>query len=127
MITSIKEIDINFDFTTDARGYWQGIGVDPDSASPTLQRYQKLLWSKKLPNGDFMDLKEGCGSNYLYWKNFRFGSDSIINMYMHHKTPYILNLLQEIKNTINQCIKFKQSGMLKLLSESFAITQVQED
>ena len=34
---------------------------------------------------------------------------------------------KEIKNTINQCIKFKQSGMLKLLSESFAITQVQED
>ena len=34
---------------------------------------------------------------------------------------------KEIKNTINQCIRFKQSGMLELMSESFAITQIQED
>ena len=66
MITSIKEIDITFDFTTDTPNYWLGTGADPDNASPTLQRYQKLLWSKKLPNGETMDLVEGCGSNYLY-------------------------------------------------------------
>ena len=34
---------------------------------------------------------------------------------------------KEIKNALNQCIKFKESGMLEILSESFAITQVQED
>ena len=34
---------------------------------------------------------------------------------------------KEIKNTLNQCIRFKQSGMLELMSESFAITQIQED
>ncbi len=113
MITSIKEIDINFDFTTDTRDYWLGIGADPDSASPTLQRYQKLLWSKKLPNGETMDLSEGCGSNYLYWKNFRFGSDSIINMYMHHKSAYIQDLLLEIKNTITDYNKFRENYLRK--------------
>ena len=34
---------------------------------------------------------------------------------------------KEIKNALNQCIRFKQSGMLELMSESFAITQIQED
>ena len=34
---------------------------------------------------------------------------------------------KEIKNALNQCIRFKQSGMLDIMSESFAITQIQED
>lgn len=55
MITSIKEIDITFDFTTDSPNYGLCAGVDPDNASPTLKRYQKLLWSKKLPNRESMD------------------------------------------------------------------------
>ena len=33
----------------------------------------------------------------------------------------------EIKNALEQCIKYKDSGMLDILSESFAITQIQED
>ena len=47
MISTIKEIDVTFDFTTDTPNYWLNYEVDPDNASPTLQRYQKLLWSKK--------------------------------------------------------------------------------
>lgn len=106
MITSIKEIDITFDFTTDSPNYWSGIGVDPDNASPTLQRYQKLLWSRKLPNGEIMDLTEGCGYNYLHWKNFRFGSDSIVNMYTYHKNAHIQSLLKEVKKTITNYDQF---------------------
>jgi len=34
---------------------------------------------------------------------------------------------KEIKNALKQCIRYKQSGMLQLMSESFAITQIQED
>ena len=34
---------------------------------------------------------------------------------------------KEIKNALNQCIRYKQSGMLAIMSESFAITQIQED
>jgi hypothetical protein len=113
MITSIKEIDTNFDFTTDTLNYWEGADVDPDNASPTLQRYQKLLWSKKLPNGENMVLSEGSGSHYLYWKNFRFGSDSIINMYTHHKNVYIQNLLQEVKKTVTHYDEFIENYIKK--------------
>lgn len=83
-------IDINFDFTTDSPGYWDGFwekddgfgygGSDPDKASPTLRKYHQLLWSKELPKGEMMELKQGKWADYDYltWKDFRFGSDSII-------------------------------------------------
>ena len=37
------------------------------------------------------------------------------------------SIAKEIKNALNQCIRYKQSGMLDIMSESFAITQIQED
>ncbi len=56
-----NSIDITFDFRSDTPA-----GKDPDSFSPTLRKYHKLLWSKSLPNGkDFLldDSKDGI---YLY-------------------------------------------------------------
>jgi hypothetical protein len=50
-------LDIGFDFRTDAGG------KDPDSHSPTLRNYHRLLWSKPLPSGEFFDLSDslaGC-------------------------------------------------------------------
>ena len=44
-------IDISFDVFSDTPD-----GKDPDSYSPTLRRYHKLLWSKQLPNGEYFDL-----------------------------------------------------------------------
>ena len=43
-------------------------GKDPDSYSPTLRNYHKILWSKKLPNGLFFKL------------------DDTIPMRLHHKS-----------------------------------------
>ena len=50
-------IDTTFDFTSDTPHYWdnfwqngEGLGcgsVNPDSKSPRLKNYHKLLWSKK--------------------------------------------------------------------------------
>jgi len=57
-------IDIAFDFRTDARG------KDPDSHSPTLRRYHRLLWSKPLPSGARFDL-----------------SDTTPGVYLHHSSP----------------------------------------
>ena len=75
-------IDTTFDFTTDSPGYWDDFwnrndgmgagGSDPDNSSPMLREYHRLLWSKKLPNGEKMELKSGSGSNYLVWNDFRF-------------------------------------------------------
>ena len=65
-------IDITFDFRSDS------IGKDPDTYSPTLNAYHRALWSKKLPNGEMMDLRSGKAPFVLYWKDFCFTSDTII-------------------------------------------------
>ena len=44
-------IDINFNMFSDTPE-----GKDPDSYSPTLRSYHKILWSKKLPIGMMFDL-----------------------------------------------------------------------
>ena len=46
------KIDITFNVYTDANG------GDPDSTSPTLRYYHKMLWSKKLPNGEKLELTD---------------------------------------------------------------------
>lgn len=89
------DFDTSFDFTTDSPHYWDhfwennsGMGggtSDPDAASKTLQKYHQLLWSKRLPNGETMDLNIGKGPYYLTWKDFRFGSDSIVVSFRHSK------------------------------------------
>lgn len=53
-------------------------GKDPDIGSPTLRQYHRMLWSKKLPNGDTMQLTHDKGG-YLKWKDFEFGSDAMCN------------------------------------------------
>lgn len=100
-------IDIQFDFTTDIPKYWNnfwgnknGLGAgnsDPDTSSKTLQQYHQLLWSKKLPNGEHMDLSIGSGSNYLTWKNFRFGSDSITASFRYERYR---NMIEKVKNSV---------------------------
>lgn len=88
------EIDVRFNFIDDTPCFWNnfwkddygigGGGNDPDSASPTLQTYHSLLWSKPLPNGECMKLCVGNNNyNYLTWKNFRFGSDSILTSFRY--------------------------------------------
>ena len=98
-------IDIEFDFTTDSPRYWDGFwerndGLrygesNPDIVSPTLQKYHKILWGKPLPNGEVMDLKTGAGPYYLTWKNFRFGSDSIIVSLRYKKYRYMIDQVRE--------------------------------
>ena len=93
-------IDVSFDFTSDSPNYWDhywdnngGMGSgnsDPDSASKTLQKYHQLLWSKALPNGEYMDLCCGTGPHYLTWKDFRFGSDSIIVSFRYQKNRELI-------------------------------------
>ena len=76
-------IDVDFDFSTDAKG------GDPDSTSPTLRRYHKLLWSKPLPNGTLFDLRDDVSGAYLYHASdlgeFFLGSDAITHSYKSQK------------------------------------------
>ena len=100
-------INVNFDFTTDSPHYWDnfwsnngglgGSNCDPDSASKTMQKYHQELWSKQLPNGEYMKLK--CVDNgALEWTGFRFGSDSIIASFRYQKQQ---KLLKDVANSID--------------------------
>ena len=100
-------INVDFDFTSDTPGYWEGFWagnaglggskMDPDSASRTLQKYHQILWSRELPNGEVMDLQIGEGTDYLTWKDFRFGSDSIIASFRYEKCR---GLIEEVMKAV---------------------------
>lgn len=72
-------IDVGFDFRTDAAG------KDPDSHSPTLRRYHRLLWSKPLPSGEFFDLSGTTRGVYLHHRSalgeFFLSSDSVMQTF----------------------------------------------
>ena len=92
-----KIIDTNYSFTDDTPGFWKGYWddemghslVDPDLHSKTLKKYHKLVWSKKLPNGEYFDLTE-IKSNYLTWKQFRLSSDNITASFRYEKYRYMI-------------------------------------
>ncbi len=98
-------VDVNFDFTTDTPYYWDafwernnGLGAggnDPDALSKTLQKYHQVLWSKELPNGEMMGLSIGRGTDYLTWRDFRFGSDSITAGFRYNKYKPMLERIAQ--------------------------------
>ena len=81
-------IDTAFNFYSDSNG------SDPDSASPRLRRYHKMLWSKPLPNGEALSLAETRAGAYLYHKSedveLFLGSDAITHSYRNHKRKHWL-------------------------------------
>lgn len=97
----MKTIDINKNITEDNPKYWNGYwdqnnGLggtdwDPDTRSKTLREYHRILWSRQLPNGEFMQL-----SKDLSWNNMKFGSDSIIVSFRYKNQP----LAEEIKTAL---------------------------
>lgn len=113
-------IDINFDFTLDTPQFWDSywdkdnlLGYsshDPDIESKTLQLYQKLLYSKQLPNGSYMRLTEGLGANYLTWDNFRFGSDVIITSFRFVRNR---KMIEKVANAIDDWHTYIESYMRK--------------
>ena len=101
------KIDVNFDFTTDTPNYWGNYCYDnllgrsdkpckdPDSCSQTMKQYHQILWSKPLPNGENMNLEFGKGRDYLNWKSFRFGADSICASFRYKKLCHILEQVND--------------------------------
>ena len=91
-------IDTNFDVNTDTKG------GDPDSTSPTLRKYHKILWSKPLPNGKTFDLSGNKNGFYLYHKSelgeFFLGSDAITHSYKNHKRKNWL--IKQIPNEVEE-------------------------
>ncbi|MBR4326986.1 MAG: hypothetical protein IKP73_15835 [Bacteroidales bacterium] len=86
----LSDIDVNFDFTSDTPKFWDHFwdgdglgrgGADPDAKSKTMQNYHRLIYSRVLPNGEKMELKND--STCLYWNNIWFGNDSITATFRH--------------------------------------------
>lgn len=75
-------IDVTFDFRTESGT------KDSDSHSPTLRSYHQILWSKQLPSGATLELREDA-KKYLLAKTpsgeMRLTSDSITNSLSGHK------------------------------------------
>lgn len=92
------KIDTTFNFYSDANG------KDPDSYSPTLKIYHKMLWSKSLPNGKLFTLTDTKSGEYLYHNSdlgeYKLGSDAITHSYKFHKNK--LALLQQIPNEVDE-------------------------
>lgn len=88
-----KDIDIAFDFRSDTPP-----GKDPDSHSPTLRRYHKILWSKNLPDGKRFHLDAAKPRVYLYHQSdlgeFFLSSDAVIPSF--RKEPRIAKFLDHI-------------------------------
>jgi hypothetical protein len=96
------KIDITFDVYTDARG------GDPDSTSPTLRFYHKILWSKELPNGVKFELSDKKVGAYLFHKSrlgeYFLGSDAITHSYKNQKRKqWLFKDLPE--DTVNELFK----------------------
>jgi hypothetical protein len=112
-------IDITFKMYLDANG------GDPDSTSPTLRYYHKLLWSKKLSNGKLFDLTDRKSGVYLYHNSelgeFSLGSDSITHSYRNQKSkqwlvsqiPSQVDELFEVGSTIGANILFPRNQVNK--------------
>lgn len=78
-------IDITFNMYSDTPK-----GKDPDAYSPTLRRYHKQLWSRKLPNGRDLNLSDAKPGSYLYHNSglgeFFLSSDAITHSYKTTKS-----------------------------------------
>ena len=96
-------IDTTFNFYSDSGG------KDPDSHSPTLKKYHKLLWSKALPNGEIFTLTDTESNSYLTYKFDReevaLSSDSISNSYRDKKS--LSNILKDLTSEVE---KFRNIG-----------------
>ena len=97
-------IDINFDVYSDTPK-----GRDPDSYSPTLRSYHKILWSKDLPNGVRFNLDDNT-PRLLHHKSelgeFLLSSDSIGHTYSRVKSmSHIINQIpsEEINSFFSTC------------------------
>ena len=90
-------VDTSFNVYSDAQG------GDPDSTSPTLRLFHKILWSKPLPNGRLFQLSDNHSGTYLYHNSelgeFFLGSDAITHSYKNHKRKYWIT--KQIPSDVN--------------------------
>jgi hypothetical protein len=103
-------LDTSFDFRTDSRGR------DPDTHSPTLRSYHRVLWSKVLPNGIVFELAPARGA-YLHHQSqvgeFWLASDSVMQTFTRWaKLAHITGRLPQHMHDEFQRIGYTIGGMM---------------
>jgi hypothetical protein len=107
-------IDTTFDFRSDTPGWPQ---ADPDSNSPTLRRYHKLLWSKPLPRGALFTLDDTTRGAYLYHRSdlgeFWLGSDAVMQTFIRWpEMRHITGQLSPAENEEFYALGYTIGGMM---------------
>lgn len=104
-------IDTTFDFRTDSAGR------DPDTYSPTLRQYHRLLWSKSLPCGRLFGLSDTTPRAYLHHRSelgeYFLSSDSVVPSFTKWKSmKHVTSLLPERENEAFRTIGYTIGGMM---------------
>lgn len=107
-----KVIDITFDFRSDTPQ-----GKDPDTYSPTLRSYHKMLWSKPLPGGTIFELDDSRSDAYLYHRSevgeFFLSSDSAIHTFSKWTSmSHIISQLNEGEVEAFRSLGYTMGGMM---------------
>lgn len=107
-------IDVTFDVRNDTPP-----DQDPDSLSPTLRVYHKILWGRTLPNGRpfQLDASGPVRTRYLYHRSelgeFHLSSDSVIPTYTRwQRMRHIVGLIPESENEAFRSIAYTIGGMM---------------
>ena len=108
----MQEIDVTFDFRSDTPP-----GKDPDSFSPTLRKYHKLLWSKPLPSGDFFGLDDATPKAYLHHRSkvgeFFPSSDSVIHTFSTaRRVAHIISQIEAEEVAAFDRLSYTIAGMM---------------
>lgn len=108
----ISIVDISFDFRSDTPP-----GKDPDTHSPTLRSYHKLLWSKQLPNGGIFTLDDSKNNIYLYHHSeigeFFLSSDTVIPTFSKWKSmAHIISQLETDEIEAFRALGYTIGGMM---------------
>lgn len=107
-----SHIDITFDFQSDTLP-----GKDPDTFSPTLSRYHKLLWSKPLPSGVVFELDVTGPPYYLHHRSEKdeiwLASDAVVPTFQREKRlSDIINQIPEAEREAFHRIGYTIGGMM---------------
>ena len=112
-------IDITFKTYSDAGG------GDPDATSKTLKAYHKFLWSKELPSGRVLDLRDDLPNSYLYHESehgvFYLGSDAITHSYRNQKSKQ--DLIRQVRNEADELFEIGSTIGAYLLFPNKQINQ----
>lgn len=98
-IKDVTVLNTEFDFRQDTPP-----GKDPDARSPTLRKYHKQLWSKRLPSGDFFELDDKSPKAYLHHYSilgeFFLASDSAVPTF--RKYAALSGLLNQVPQNMRE-------------------------